>query len=529
MLEQNNQLPIGLLLQKAGLISAEQLENALQTQKYYSQMKLGEILVLQQGLKEKTINFFVDRWQEILAQGKILPLGYYLKQACLLNDRQIEIILHEQHQTKDKFGELAVERGWIAQSTIDFFIKNLSSHQPQLIALNELETYNSQTLHLEKKYANYSLILSRILAWTGGIPVLTQTICQVFAKSNSNIPNGKEIQAVDRFVEGTLIKKWQESKAATSIRTIAYSLQDNPRCSSSSLLREYQNILLSGEKAFQNSKEQQELLLLGLVVKEGDRLRISNIIYQQVFNRDFVVKQLNRIEPEATETISELPKIDPLNIIESKLDKAEPSVSIPVKRVNFEPNIVANFERTRSLEPKANTPEPSTKIGSIIIGVAIALLIPLFLTIDNYYSSLSREDNTANNTQNNLQGEVDLLQQSCARPNPDDLSSLLNLISDLELSRRQLQQDFPENCQVALNQLRVMAAPQLGRQSRILEAIRHLCKVPPESEMYIEAEVWLKRWYNSSNWGQETKTYLEESDKYNKGGCPAAHFTEYET
>ena len=527
MFEQNNKLPIGLLLQEAGLISAEQLENALQTQKQYSQMKLGEILVLQQGLKEKTINFFVERWQEVLIQGKILPLGYYLKQACLLSERQIEIVLHEQRQRKSKFGELAVERGWIARETVDFFLDNLSFHQPQLISLNKLEAYNSQTLHLEKKYANYSLILSRILAWTGGIPVLTQTICQVFAKSNSNIPSGKEVQAVDRFVEGTLIKKWQESKAASSIRTIAYSLRDNPRCSSSSLLNEYQSILLAGEKAFQNSKEQQELLLLGLIIQEGDFLRMSNIIYQQIFNRDFIAKQLTKIEPEAEEVVEDLPDTRPAsNTIESKPKaKIEQPTSIVVKRVDFEPNIVADSSKDRSSEPKTSTPEPLTKIGSIVIGVTIALLIPLFLKIDNYYSSLSREGNTVNDSQE----QVGVLQQSCDRQNPADLGSLLNSISDLELSQRQLEQDFPENCQVALNQLRVMAAPQLGRQSRILEAIRHLCKVSPESEMYIEAEVWLKRWYNSSNWGQETKTYLEETDKYNKGSCPAAHFTEYET
>ena len=147
----NNKLPIGLLLQNAGLISAEQLQNALEIQKQYTQMKLGEILVLQQGLKVKTISFFVDKWQEILAQGQILPLGYYLRQACLLNDRQIEIILQEQKTKREKFGELAVKKGWIEQNTLDFFLENLSSQLPKLISLSELEQYNSQVLHLEKK------------------------------------------------------------------------------------------------------------------------------------------------------------------------------------------------------------------------------------------------------------------------------------------------------------------------------------------------------------------------------------------
>ncbi|MEO1672974.1 MAG: hypothetical protein AAFR77_19720, partial [Cyanobacteria bacterium J06631_2] len=69
MSEPNNQIPIGLLLQKAGLISNEQLQHALEIQAQYTQMKLGEILVLQQGLRAKTIDFFVDKWQEIIIQG----------------------------------------------------------------------------------------------------------------------------------------------------------------------------------------------------------------------------------------------------------------------------------------------------------------------------------------------------------------------------------------------------------------------------------------------------------------------------
>ena len=52
---------------------------------------------------------------------------------------------------------------------------------------------------------------------------------------------------------------------------------------------------------------------------------------------------------------------------------------------------------------------------------------------------------------------------------------------------------------------------------------------PEDSEVYIDAEVWLKRWYGSANWGDETKFYLQERTKYNEESCPAAHFTEYES
>jgi hypothetical protein len=58
---QQNKLPMGLLLQQAGLISPEQLQEALELQAKYTRMKLGEILALQQGIKVKTIDFFVDK------------------------------------------------------------------------------------------------------------------------------------------------------------------------------------------------------------------------------------------------------------------------------------------------------------------------------------------------------------------------------------------------------------------------------------------------------------------------------------
>ncbi|MEO1691895.1 MAG: hypothetical protein AAFR63_10265 [Cyanobacteria bacterium J06631_6] len=535
MSKQQNKIPIGSLLQNAGLISAEQLQQALEIQAQYTQMKLGEILVLQQGLRAKTIDFFVEKWQELTSQGQIFPLGYYLKDASLLNDKQIETILQEQKTNQQKFGALAVQKGWVKQDTIDFFLDNLAAKPPQIISLTMLEAYNQSTLHLEKKYANHSLILSRILAWTGGIPTLTKTVCQTFAKSDSNIPSGSEIKAVDRFVEGTLIRNWQKSPAGTSIRAIKHSLLNNVRCDSYLLLTEYQDIFVSGSKPDQDSKEQKELLLLGLVVLENDGLKISNIIYQQIFNQEFIIEHLNKLKPK-----DELPNQDPEDSIDRNFGLTQPNNSIveyapvaSIAKVVSPPTQTEVEAEVKPIETQSDrnsavaTPEPLTRIGSIITCAAIALLIPLFLTINNYYSSLSRSGRDIANPESAQ--EVDQLRQSCNQLNFSTTDTILSSISKLEAEQQQLAENFPANCEVALNRLRVIAAPQLGKESRILEAIRQLCKVPADSEMYVDAEVWLKRWYNSANWGQETKFYLQERSKYDDSGCPAAHFTEYKS
>ncbi len=283
MSNQNHKPLLGVLLQNAGLISQEQLQNALDIQAKYAQMKLGEILVLQEGIRAKTIDFFVNKWHMFLAQGQQFPIGYYLKQACLLNEQQIQTILEEQKNNQQKFGVLAVKKGWIQQNTINFFLASFSQ-APQLMSLSSLEQYNQDTLHLEEKYPNYYLILSRILAWTGGNFGLTKTISYVFANSNFNIPAGLEINTVDRFIEESLIKNWQNSKAAAYIRVVKRNFLKNPRCDSILLLKEYRNILLAGNKQYQQTKEQNELLSLGLIVKKNNYLKVANLIYQQIFN-----------------------------------------------------------------------------------------------------------------------------------------------------------------------------------------------------------------------------------------------------
>jgi hypothetical protein len=543
-MSEQNKLPIGLLLQQAGLISTEQLESALELQAQYTQMKLGEILVLQQGIRVKTIDFFVDKWQEIIDQGKLFPLGYYLKKAYLLNEQQIELILEEQKIKREKFGSLAVAKGWIKQDTIDFFLANLAAHPPELMSLNKLEEYNQAALHLEKKYADYSLILSRILAWTGGVPALTKTICLVFAKSDSNIPQGRELNTVDQFVEGTLIRKWQTSKSAASIRAISRSLLNNCRCDSNLLLQEYRDILISGNQKYQDNKEQQELLLLGLIVLEQDQVKVANIIYQQIFNQEFIAHELEKRLPKKKDIKNVIEHHNPpqtnqttnTNIVRSvnsiveytpqaAVEQIEPVVpvytqaEVEVKSNLLSPELEPNPDPGQTT---ATAPEPLTRIGSIIACGAIALLIPLFLTINNYYSSLSKTTKVAPPPTR----KINELQQFCNDISFVDLTSSLALISQLETQQQQFLTDFPPNCDRTLNQLRVAVAPQLGKENRILEAIRHLCKVPADAEVQVDAEIWLKRWYDSSSWGKETKFYLQEISEHQYQGCPAAYFTE---
>ncbi len=124
--------PIGEILQNAGLITPSQIEVALHDQTYHQDMRIGEILALRGWIEQKTVDFFVQEWWNLLRLKDQQPLGFYLKKASLLTDQQIEMILAEQNQICLRFGATAVLKGFLQQNTLDFFLTNLFPEQALL-------------------------------------------------------------------------------------------------------------------------------------------------------------------------------------------------------------------------------------------------------------------------------------------------------------------------------------------------------------------------------------------------------------
>jgi tetratricopeptide (TPR) repeat protein len=124
---------LGEVLQQAGLISAIQIEIALRDQTQVNNMRIGEILASRGWIKQETADFFAERWPILVSQKWRQPLGQYLLEAGLLNAYQIKTILFEQTERKLRFGELAVLKGWIEPTTINFFLEYLAcEHEPIL-------------------------------------------------------------------------------------------------------------------------------------------------------------------------------------------------------------------------------------------------------------------------------------------------------------------------------------------------------------------------------------------------------------
>lgn len=119
--------PLGQLLNEAGLISAQQIEIALQEQVKIPRHKIGEIFSLRGWIKQETADFFVQEWEKLLQEEQKRPLVYYLREAALLDANQINFLMEQRkrNQQNVRFHQLAIQYGWLKQQTVDFFVRNL--------------------------------------------------------------------------------------------------------------------------------------------------------------------------------------------------------------------------------------------------------------------------------------------------------------------------------------------------------------------------------------------------------------------
>ena len=116
---------LGTILQEADLVSSAEIESALQAQINSPEKRIGDILVQRGLVKPETTDFFARDWAKIIIQPEKDALGYYLKQAAILDREQIEVILTEQRSTGIRFGTVGVFQGFIKSTTLDFFLANL--------------------------------------------------------------------------------------------------------------------------------------------------------------------------------------------------------------------------------------------------------------------------------------------------------------------------------------------------------------------------------------------------------------------
>jgi WD40 repeat protein len=171
------------------------------------------------------------------------------------------------------------------------------------IPLSGLEFERSQSLAvgLVGAVPDPEAVLREILFWTGGQPFLTQKLCNLVQAGDPDFPTleaGQEAVWVEQFVRSHLIENWEFHDHPVHLRTIHDRVLQNEQ-QAGRLLGLYQTILNQSQVRSENTPEERELRLSGLIVNRKNQLKVYNPIYAEVFNQVWLDHQLTQFRPYA--------------------------------------------------------------------------------------------------------------------------------------------------------------------------------------------------------------------------------------
>ena len=156
---------------------------------------------------------------------------------------------------------------------------------------------------LAGKFRNSEILVKEILTWTNGQPFLTHKLCNlVWNLSRDSVSDSLEILPgtegfwVESLVKSCIIENWQSQDEPEHLKTIRDRLLRNEQ-RAGRLLGIYQQILQGIQIPTDDSREQAELVLSGLIIKKNGFLQVKNPIYQGVFSEDWVKKELGKMRP----------------------------------------------------------------------------------------------------------------------------------------------------------------------------------------------------------------------------------------
>ncbi|MEH1767703.1 MAG: ABC transporter substrate-binding protein [Nostoc sp.] len=141
-------------------------------------------------------------------------------------------------------------------------------------------------------------ILREILKWTGGQPFLTQKIFKIIADDENIIPSDENLISkwIEKLVKSRIIENWEYQDEPQHLRTI-HNRIINSKEPLVKLLKFYLKILQDKELPVNDSLEQNELILSGLIEERNGKLKVYNLIYESVFNYNWVAEMLVEMRP----------------------------------------------------------------------------------------------------------------------------------------------------------------------------------------------------------------------------------------
>jgi CHAT domain-containing protein len=138
-------------------------------------------------------------------------------------------------------------------------------------------------------------VLAAILDWTGGQPFLTQKLLTLIAADDDL--GRSPVELVSAIVTEKVIENWEAQDIPAHLKTLRDRILQSDERGRGRLLGLYQQVLDGDGIAADESYDQMQLRLTGLVVKRDGRLIVYNQIYGAVFNQAWVSRALGDMRP----------------------------------------------------------------------------------------------------------------------------------------------------------------------------------------------------------------------------------------
>lgn len=140
------------------------------------------------------------------------------------------------------------------------------------------------------KADNPCKVLKEILSWTGGQPLLTQKSCSLIEDFEGYVYEGEEKTVVREKIKTYILDDGRYTDNLVHFIGIKGVLSTDSSDYYNNLSL-YHEILVKEEVEVDDFREYRELLLSGLIKKKGKKLSISNRIYKEFFNLQWVDTQ----------------------------------------------------------------------------------------------------------------------------------------------------------------------------------------------------------------------------------------------
>jgi WD40 repeat protein len=210
------------------------------------------------------------------------------------SDDFFDLIRYFYNQRVDQIAYKRLSFALFGVATPSILIKNKSRTPFNIGRAVELNGFQMDEVEplvqgLVGKVSNPEAVVKEILAWTGGQPFLTQKLGKL-------IPTGMEVSGVEKLIQRCIIDNWESQDEPAHLRTIRDRMLLGEQIAGR-FLGWYQQILLSGYIATDDSIELMRFRLTGLVVKKQDTIVVYNKIYESIFNVNWVEKELGKLRP----------------------------------------------------------------------------------------------------------------------------------------------------------------------------------------------------------------------------------------